>query len=114
MSSDWRKSYWIECVVIGAEECGATLTKEQVEYIAESVQGGHENYSMASGDDVASANRHAYLDREKADLKAELRRERAKITCRHCNGTGAITTYGGTFQSTSRCIKCDGQGRHSP
>jgi hypothetical protein len=44
---DVYDKYWIECVEIGADECGAALTKEQIEYIAGSVQGGHENYGMA-------------------------------------------------------------------
>ena len=39
--------YWKECVSIGADECGAELTDEQLDYIAGSVEGGHENYGMA-------------------------------------------------------------------
>lgn len=38
--------YWKEAVSIGAEECGAELTAEQILGIAESVQGSHENYSL--------------------------------------------------------------------
>lgn len=114
MSSDWRRNYWIECVSIGAEECGAVLTREQIEAIADSVQGGHENYSMASGDDVASANLYAARDREKEDLKKEIRREREKVTCRQCNGTGTEVSYGPYHMATTRCFKCNGDGRHDP
>lgn len=114
MARDWQKEYWIECVSLGAEECGAKLTPEQIEFIAESVQGGHECYGMASGDDVASANRSADIERERSDLKKELQRERAKVICRDCNGVGALTTRFGTMQSTSRCMRCDGYGRHDP
>jgi hypothetical protein len=105
------QEYWIECVSIAADECGATLTKEQIACIADSVQGGHENYGLAFYTPPASESPYA---REATELRKELRAEREKITCRACNGTGAITTYGGTFQSTSSCWKCNGQGRHKP
>ena len=39
--------YWKECVAISADECGATLTAEQLHYIADGVAGAHENYGMA-------------------------------------------------------------------
>ena len=39
--------YWKECVSIGADDCGAELTDEQLDCIAGSVEGGHENYGMA-------------------------------------------------------------------
>lgn len=39
--------YWKECILLGAEECELILTKEQLEMLAESVQGGHDNYGMA-------------------------------------------------------------------
>jgi hypothetical protein len=41
--------YWEECISIAAEECGLQLTKEQLECLAGSVEGGHENYGMAHG-----------------------------------------------------------------
>lgn len=43
--------YWEECISIAADECGLTLTKEQLACLAESVEGGHENYGMAFGYD---------------------------------------------------------------
>jgi len=41
------KDYWRECISIAAEECELTLTPEQVEHIADTVEGAHENYGMA-------------------------------------------------------------------
>lgn len=114
MASDWRLRYWIECVADGAEGCGAKLTQEQIEYIADSVQVCHENYGMASGYDVASANLSAARDREKEDLKKAVLRERAKMPCKICDGTGQIITQGPYHSSQSRCFKCDGYGRHDP
>ncbi|OQS41152.1 hypothetical protein [Chromobacterium haemolyticum] len=39
--------YWKECIQLGAEDCDLTLTDEQLECLADSVSGGHENYGMA-------------------------------------------------------------------
>ena len=39
--------YWKEFISLGAEECELALTSEQLAMLAESVQGGHENYGMA-------------------------------------------------------------------
>ena len=41
------KDYWAECISIAADECGLELTSEQLDMLAGSVQGGHENYGMA-------------------------------------------------------------------
>jgi hypothetical protein len=39
--------YWKECISIAADECGLTLTNEQLACLAGSVESGHENYGMA-------------------------------------------------------------------
>jgi len=39
--------YWKECISCGADECGLTLTSEQINDLAEAVQGGHEHYGQA-------------------------------------------------------------------
>jgi hypothetical protein len=39
--------YWKECISCAAEECGLEITQEQLESIAECVEGGHDNYGMA-------------------------------------------------------------------
>ena len=39
--------YWVECIAVAAEECEATLTDEQITYLAEAAEGGHEHYGMA-------------------------------------------------------------------
>lgn len=43
------RDYWKECIAIAAEECPTpiVLTSEQLDYIAESVEGGYENYGQA-------------------------------------------------------------------
>lgn len=39
--------YWKECISIAADECDLSLTSEQLEYLADSASGSHENYGMA-------------------------------------------------------------------
>lgn len=63
--------YWKECISIAAEECELALTEEQLTYLAESAEGGHENYGMAfySPPDY---ERTECIEREwKAKLKAK-------------------------------------------
>lgn len=40
-------NYWQETVSDAADECGATLTPDQIRFIAEAVQSSHENYGLA-------------------------------------------------------------------
>lgn len=43
----FKMDYWKECIADGAEECGLTLTDEQLTELAASVALGHEHYGMA-------------------------------------------------------------------
>ena len=54
--------YWKECISLAADECGLTLTSEQLECLASSAEAGHENYGMAfysppAGDRIADIER---------------------------------------------------------
>lgn len=69
-----QDNYWIECVSIAAEECGATLTREQIAAIAGDVQSGHENYGMAFYSPPAS-DRYSQIESEWKSKYAELQRE---------------------------------------
>lgn len=108
------KEYWVECLSITAEESGITLSAEQIDELAAGVEGGHENYNMAFGYDVATNNRYAQLEREKADAKSAAERERRKVHCRDCNGHGRIEIPGPYHSSNHECVKCGGAGRHDP
>jgi translation elongation factor EF-Tu-like GTPase len=46
--------YWKECVATAADECGVSLSAEQLQYIAESVEGCHDNYGLAFYEPPAS------------------------------------------------------------
>lgn len=41
------QDYWKLCLGEAADECKLSLSPEQLEYLAEAAQGGHENYGMA-------------------------------------------------------------------
>lgn len=112
--TDWQKNYWSECVSAAADECGLLLAPKQLDCLVEGVRGGHEHFGMASGHDVASANLSASREREVADLKRAIKREKDKVHCTNCNGRGRVYTFGGTMMSNSECWKCHGEGRHDP
>lgn len=114
-----QSEYWREAVMEAFEgidrfDLVNDLTKEQLDDIGEALATSAEHQSMAFGWDVASANRHADIQRTEDNLRKEIRRERNKITCRSCNGTGSITSHGPYHSSTSQCFKCHGEGRHDP
>ncbi|MFT3806067.1 hypothetical protein [Arenimonas sp.] len=69
-----NSDYWSECVAIAAEECGATLTAEQIEHIAGSVEGAHENYGMAFYQPPAS-DRIGDIERDWRKKLDDLQRE---------------------------------------
>lgn len=54
-----QTNYWQECVSIAAEECGLTLTPEQLKYLTEAVEGSHENYDLAFYSPSSSDRREA-------------------------------------------------------
>jgi DnaJ-class molecular chaperone len=104
-----RDEYWLECIQEAASDAGVALTKEQAETMAGWVQGASENIGMA----FYTPSETQY-DRDLKQAKDELRRERAKVHCRECNGKGRIVSFGGTFEFNSQCWKCNGEGRHAP
>ena len=101
--------YWIECVSIGAEECGAELTMDQIKCIAESVAGGHDNYGMAFGYDAIRGESDEAKELKK--LKAEIEKKEAymasTVPCKHCIDGTARDGWGRDRQ----CDYCGGSGR---
>ena len=66
-----QRDYWKECIAIAAEECDLKLTPEQLDCLAESVEGGHENYGMAFYSPPPSERLREIEDGWKAKLKAQ-------------------------------------------
>lgn len=69
-----ERDYWKECIAIAAEECGATLTTDQLECLADSAKSGHEHYGMAFYSPPAS-DRLNDIEREWKAKHAALQRE---------------------------------------
>ena len=97
--------YWQECVEIAAKDCGAKLTKEQIESIAGDVQSAHENYGMAFYSPPAGEQERSEVKR----LERELQEERSKVRCNACRGAGGS----GSDDYFTECHKCRGEGRIS-
>ena len=101
--------YWIEALESALEEREIVLEPIDIAAIAEDIELSHEHYSMAFH--VPTGNP---LLAEIDALKRELEEERAKAICKECKGTGEDYCPGPYHSSTSRCPKCNGEGRHSP
>jgi len=65
-----QRDYWQECMAIAAEECGLTLTQEQLDCLANGAESGHEHYGMAFYSPPASERLSEIEDGYKAKLKA--------------------------------------------
>ena len=101
--------YWRECVHEAFEDAGISATEEQIDIVIGWVEGGHENYGMAMGHDVASANLRAAQRREVDEVKALLRYEQEveRKRCNTCSGHGTLRDgWGREFG----CPDCAGRG----
>jgi len=99
--------YWKECVAEALEDAGITASDEQIDTVASWVEGAHDNYGMAFGHDCIP--NPVTLENER--LKKEIKKERDKIICPECKGTGEYITRGPIHSAWSQCGKCRGEGR---
>lgn len=99
------RDYWKECIAEYAEGCGLVLTEEQLVWMADGVAGAHENYGMAFYQPQSP------LIDEVATLKRELTRERSKVVCLECRGSGVFFQQGPYHSASGRCFKCNGEGK---
>lgn len=103
-------AYWKECISIALDEAGVSATAEQIELIADAVDGAHENYGMAHGHECIPDPREAEMKK----IQQALDDERRKVFCKDCKGRGYIIDNYGTRSSESECWKCRGAGKHLP
>ena len=105
--------YWLEHAEIALSEAGLLpASEEQLAAIAGVIESAHEFYGQFMGYDIASSNFKSDEIRRAEKAEAALERERNKVTCRVCNGSGQEVTSGPYHSSTSECWKCRGDGRH--
>ncbi len=81
-----QTDYWAECLSEAADECGATLTHEQLACLAEAAETGHGYYGMAFYSPPAS-DRIAVIERESA---GKLQRLQAEYDAYRSNAHTAI------------------------
>lgn len=79
-------NYWEECLHYALEGANIKATKEQLKYIAEAVQKGHE-----------MACEYSQSNDTTPDIKL----------CKTCSGTGHFTLRG---DEVGTCHKCNGKG----
>lgn len=108
------RHYWEIFVDEFVPEMGIVLTPQQRNEMVDAIVGHAEMESEATGQAIFSANRRGYLEKELEDAKKATRFEEEKILCATCEGKGTLTSYRGTFMSTSQCYECRGQGRVHP
>lgn len=102
--------YWHICIEEAFEEAGIKATQDQINTVVSYVEGGHENYGLATGRDCIPDHR---LEEIKS-LKNELKKEQSKIQCFICKGNGWTVSYGPHHSASSQCWKCNGVGKVLP
>lgn len=105
-------NYWKEALEVALDEsgCFGALTDAQITDVAEQMKFAAEMESEATG----SINIPDPRDNREKELKAALKAEREKITCKECSGTGSYFHQGPYHSSSGTCSKCNGEGRHKP
>jgi hypothetical protein len=106
------REYWKECIALAADDIGLSLTPEQLDAIAESVEGGHENYGMAfysppPSDRTSSIEREwkSKLDRLQAEFDAyrgNAEEAVKKALHQHSDENVSIGKYGEVFRHGGR------------
>lgn len=104
--------YWKESIEEALSEIGISATEAQTKELIEWIEGSHDNYGMAMGHDVASANWESDESRELKRMKAEDEKKRqwelSTKPCRACTTTGWVRDGWGR---DVQCPDCYGKGR---
>ena len=103
--------YWEECIADAADECGLSMSKEQLLLIAKAVEGAHENYGMAfysppDGDRIAGVDREWKRKYDALQAEFDKYRNNANTAVRQALGQhhdtpvsigehGEVTRHGG-------------------
>ncbi|WP_425318772.1 hypothetical protein [Pseudomonas nitroreducens] len=103
-----KEDYFAEGLAESLEEHGVEATSEQIKAIAKDVALFAESIGQALYVPESPGIREADL------LQKELERERAKVVCRVCNGSGNTVSHGPHHSAHSTCWKCNGEGRQAP
>jgi len=97
--------YWAECISKAAEDCGATLTPEQLESIAKAVEGSHENYGQA----FYSPSWAERVTDIESDGKAKLKKLQAEFDAYRAKAETAVKQALGEHHDANVTIHDDGE-----
>jgi DnaJ-class molecular chaperone len=107
--------YWNECITEAFDDLKIKATKDQIDGVASWIEGANENYGLATGLDVASANFKSDEGLELEELKKSIEKDRVYIAstnpCANCHTVGIIKDYWGRDVI---CEHCNGDGRIKP
>lgn len=98
--------YWLEAVGEALEVAKVKATEDQIKEVAEFMQCSYDCIGMAFGHEHIPNP----LKEENKKLKEQLNKEKDKVSCDKCNGTGD-TIIVGVRTSISSCYKCNGTGK---
>lgn len=110
-----ERDYWKECISIAAEECGLEITTEQIDYIASSVEAGHDNYGMAFYS-PPSTDMYYHMEREWKEKFESLQKEHQRYVGKaekaikqalnvHPDEHVSIGEYGEVFKYNGRSVQ---------
>jgi hypothetical protein len=97
--------YWQECLAESLSEHGVTVTPEQLNSIARDIESCSDNMGLAF-----YVPENPYISQIE-NLKSNLEKEKRKVTCQDCEGSGVMRSQGPHHGSSSACFKCNGQGK---
>ena len=107
--------YWQECISTAADECDLKLTSEQLQYLAESVEGAHENYGLAfysppDSDRISSIEsewkaKYKELEKELEKYKHNAETAVKKALRCHSDSNVSIGEYGAVFRYSGDIVQ---------
>jgi hypothetical protein len=100
-----REDYYYECLASSFDEHSIDATPAQLLAVSKDIALAVENVGLAFHQPESP------YPREIKRLTEELAKEREKVICRTCNGTGRIVSHGPIHSSETQCHKCHGAGR---
>ena len=108
--------YWKESLSSAAEECGVVMTAEQLNFMAEAMQGSYEYYGLYSGQEVIPDPSESQAKRELEELKRKIQQKTEWVVnstepCTRCSTVGTVQDRWGR---DSDCPNCNGKGRVHP
>lgn len=104
--------YWEECIKEAFEDAKISASDEQIQNVIGWVESAYENHSMATGNDIVSANFISDEKRELDELKKDLEKKRIweleTLPCAACCTTGQVKD---DWDRIKTCGNCNGKGR---